>query len=239
MKKVYPLLVMLCLLLSPVLLTAQTGMVASTDTALQKATGIFYSAVNDNAVLYNGTEYVMYDQRIKGTPYFLDGQQTADIAYNGTLYNNVPLIYELVNNNIVIREFGQGVFINLINQKVQYFTFFNHTFLHLVPDSTDKVITNDFYDRIYNGTVKVFVKRQKIVFEEPNTFEKSFVEKDHYFIYKNNNYYAVNDYGAVIDVFKDKKKDLVKYLRQNNIKYKKGPEYAIAKMAEYYDTLTH
>lgn len=52
-------------------------------------------------------------------------------------------------------------------------------------------------------------------------------------------FYEVDGKNSVLGVFKNKKKDLVKFIRQNDISYKRDPETAIVKMAEYYDKLTH
>jgi hypothetical protein len=49
----------------------------------------------------------------------------------------------------------------------------------------------------------------------------------------------VSTESDVLKVFKDKRKDISKYLRQNKIKFKKDHEFAMIKMAEYYDQLTH
>jgi len=227
-------------MLWPGVALAQTGPLANDEAPKQKVISLFYNSINDNAGLYNGSEYIMYDQRIKGTPYFMDGgQQSGDVFYNGTLYANVSLIYETSSESVVVREFGQGVFITLVNEKINYFTLLGHTFIHLTPDSSNKVINDGFYDRLYNGTTAVYAKRQKTVYEDPRTFEKSFVENNHYFIYKNNTFYEVNGKNAVLNVFKTKKKEIAKYIRQNDISYRKDPENAIVKMAEYYDKLTH
>lgn len=240
MKKMYLLAGMCCILLPPCRIYAQPMPVAANDSATEKSIALFYNGINDNARLYNGFEYIMYDQRIKGYPYFLaPDMNSGDILYDGILYKNIPLLHELTTGNVVVRAFNHGVLMNLIKEKVSYFTLLNHYFVHLVPDSTNKVITNGFYDRIYNGTTVLYAYRQKSVYEDPNNFDRSFVENNHYFIYKNNTYYPVSDRGSVLSVFKDRKKELTKYLRQNNIKFRKTPEYAMAKMAEYYDTLTH
>ncbi len=232
---------MLCLLFCRVnIISAQPQ---SSDTSIdgtQKAIGLFYQSVNENAHLFNGREYIKYDPRIKGDPYFnVADLQPGVIFYDGTLYQNVPMLYEVLGEQVVIRQYGQGVLITLVNEKIDYFTMFGHTFIHLVPDSANIDISDGFYDRIYNGNTTVFVKRQKILTEDPNTFERSFTEKDGYFIYKNNVYHPVSDRGSVLSVFKDKKKDIAKYLRQNKISFNKTPEYAMTKMAEYYDQLTH
>lgn len=240
MKKICLFACIFCPLLLPVGLNAQSAAGGNNDIAVKKAIGLFYASISDNSGLFNGTEYIMYDQRIKGTPYFMDGgRQPGDIFYNGTLYNNVPLIYEITTGNVVVRQFGDGVYLNLVNEKINYFTLFNHSFIHLAPDSAN-TISDGFYDRLFNGATKVYVQRRKSVYEDPHTFEKSFVENDHYFICKNNVFYQVSGRGSVLGVFKDKKKDIAKFARQSSdIDFRKDLEYAMVKMAEFYDKLTH
>jgi hypothetical protein len=226
-------------LLLPAVLAAQNDGGGNTSTALQKTTSLFYNSVNDNAALYNGFEYIVNDPRIKGDPFFLSTDlQAGDIMYSGTLYTNVPLLFDLTTGNVVVREYGQGILMNLLNQKLSWFTLGGRYFEHIVPDSANKVITNGLYERLYNGAITLYIKREKIIKEDQNTFEKSYEEKSRYFLLKNHVYHAVSDKGSFLDVLNDKKKELTKYLRQENIKYKKDPGYAMAKMAEYYDKLT-
>lgn len=226
--------VVLCLFVPCTAILAQAP--ARGDTA--KPVELFYKSVNENSHLFNGTEYIMYDQHIKGNPYFLDEMSPGSIFYDGTLYTNVPMLYEVAKGNVVVRQYNNGLLINLINERVDSFSVNNHTFLHITPDSGNTVITNGFYDRIYNGKIALFVKRQKILYEDPSTYERSFRLTDRYYLLKDNVWHAIHSQGDMLAVLKDKKKDIAKYLRQNKIKYKKGPEYAMAKMAEYYDSLT-
>jgi len=229
-----------CLTIMPCLaVLAQTLAAGAADTTVSKPVDMFYKSVNESSHLFNGTEYIMYDQHIKGDPYFIPDVSPGAVFYDGTLYKNVPMLYELINGRLVIRQYNNGVLINLINEKVGYFNLYNHQFIHIVPDSGNTVITNDFYDRIYNGNVALYVRRQKIMFEDPSTYERSFIITDRYFMHKNNMWYPIHSQGDMLALFKEKKKDITKYLRQNKIKYKKDPENAMIKMAEYYDTLTH
>ena len=153
-----------------------------------KPVDLFYSTVNESAHLYNGTEYIMYDQHIKGDPYFTAADfRPGSVFYDGTLYENVPMLYELTTDNVIIRRYNQGVLMALISEKISYFKLLDHLFVHLVPDSTNKnIITNGFYDRIYNGNTVVYVKRSKITHDDAATFDKAFMEDNKYFIYKIN-----------------------------------------------------
>jgi len=242
MKREFHLLAACCLILLPCTsVFAQPAAVTGTDTTL-KPVSVFYSSVNQSSHLFNGTEYIMYDQHIKGDPYYVPGMQPGSVFYDGTLYKNVPMLYELTTGNLVIRpldENHEGVPICLIAEKVGYFSIDNHTFVHIVPDSGNNIISNGFYDHIYNGSISLFVKRQKLLFEDPTTYDRSFVTNDKFFVFRNNTWYAIHSQGDLMEFMKERKKDVAKYLRQNKIKYKKTPEYAMVKMAEYYDTLTH
>jgi hypothetical protein len=140
---------------------------------------------------------------------------------------------------VVVRQHDNGVLICLIKQKLKYFNLFNHTFIHVEPDSGNTVITDDFYDQVYKGKTEVYIKRQKILYEDPSTYARSFIQNDKYFIYKNNIWHQVSSQGDILSLFKEHKKEIAKYLRQNKIKYKKDHERAMIKMAEYYDNLTH
>lgn len=237
MKKTCRLAVMLILLLHYAAIWAQPvpGIADSMPAPVQ----IFYRTVKQTARLYNGTEYVMYDQHIKGDPYFLPQVQPGSILYDGTLYTNIPMLYETTSGNLVIRQYNNGVLMNLISEKVGQFTLSGHYFVHIVPDSANTILTDGFYDRIYNGSASVYVKRQKILFEDGSTFERSFILKDRYFIYANNNWYPVHSQNEALDIFKDKRKEISKYLRQNGLKYRKAPEATLTAIAAYHDKLTH
>jgi len=239
MKKTFHFtLVMLCTLVPCFALMAQAQPTGDTARPVE----LFYKTVNESAHLFNGTEYIMYDQHIKGDPYFMPAVAPGSIFYDGTLYTNVPMLYETAAGNLVVRQYNNGLLINLVNERVDYFTLSNHTFLHIIPDSSNTVITNGYYDRIYKGSnakVTLFCKRQKLLYEDPSSYERSFKLTDKYYLLKDNVWHAIRSQGDLLALFKDKKKDITKYLRQNKIKYKKGPEYAMVKMTEYYDSLTH
>lgn len=207
--------------------------------SMAKPVELFYRAVNQSARLYNGSEYIMYDQRIKGDPYFMPQMQPGSVLYDGTLYTNIPMLYETFSGNLVIRQYNNGVLMNLISEKVGYFTLYGHYFIHIVPDSINTIISNGFYDRVYNGSTAVYVKRQKLLYEDGVTFERSFILKDRYFIYAGNTWYAVHNQTEALDIFKDKRKEITRYLRQNRLKYRKVPEATIIAIAAYYDKLTH
>jgi len=60
-----------------------------------------------------------------------------------------------------------------------------------------------------------------------------------YYVRKNNTYYSFSGQGSLLDVLKDKKKEIQQYIKANQIKFRQDPEEAMVKIASYYDHLTN
>lgn len=146
-----------------------------------------------------------------------------------------------MRDELTTNRYNQNFRITLVNEKIAYFSLYNHYFVRLIQDSINKsIITTGFYDRLYNGKLKLFAKREKKIKEKVTAEEGDqlwFEENDRYFILRNNKYFSVKDKKDLFDFFKDRKKDVKKYLRKNKIKFKDDPELAILKSVEYYDQL--
>jgi hypothetical protein len=64
-----------------------------------------------------------------------------------------------------------------------------------------------------------------------------YLEKSHYYIWKNGVYNAVNTKKSVLNLFKDHKGELKKYFRKNKISFSPKPEYGLVQAATYYDQI--
>ena len=216
----------------------------SSATALQNTIDFYYSVTGENAHLYIGSEYGGYNNRIIGNPYFDTASfENGSIYYNGTLYNKVPMLYDIWNDNVIIYKYKQNYRIRLVNEKVSYFSILAHTFIRIVPDSTGKVLPGiGFYDRVYDGKTEVLVKRNKIIKDDPpiaNEISSRYLQRNSYFVKKHNVYFQVSTRKSLLELFDDRDKEIRKYLRKNKIKFRKQPEYTIIKAAQYYDLLTN
>jgi hypothetical protein len=70
------------------------------------------------------------------------------------------------------------------------------------------------------------------------TSESYFNTVKTYYLRKNNIYYNISSKGTMLDVLKDKKKQLQQYIRSAQINFRKDPEEAMVKIASYYDQLS-
>ncbi|HVM87431.1 MAG TPA: hypothetical protein VMT76_04535 [Puia sp.] len=216
----------------------------STSTQLQasKAAVTFYRKyIDENIGLNNGSEYVAYDFRIKGHPYFESGTlQKGNVMYCGTLYDEIDMAYDIVEDALIILKNDDNVRIRLAKEKIDSFLWLDHFFVRLVQDSNNKTsVPTGFYDRLYNGQIKLYARRKKIIMEkiEGNENERWFQENDAYIIHKDKSYYPVQKESDLFNLLNDKKKEIKKYLRKNKIKFRKEKETAILAAIVYYDKL--
>jgi hypothetical protein len=215
---------------------------SSLQSSSNSATAFYYKFIGENAHFYNGSEYIPYDVHIKGHPSFeTELLEPAVINYDNLVYEGVNLNYDIVRDEVTTNRFERNFRIKLISEKIAYFSLLNHFFVRLVQDSTNKsVINTGFYERIYNGNDKVYIKHSKIIEEKVTDYagdEQWFTQKDIYLVEKTGRFYPIQSKSMLFDLIKDRKKDVQKYLRKNKIKFRKDPRNAILRTIEYYDQI--
>lgn len=215
-------------------LKADTAFVARADA---RAKHVYSQYIQGQARLFNGVEYTEYQSRNDEFPFYLsDDWIFGDVLYDGELYENVPLEYDIRVDQVVTEHMLNGAKIQLIADKVDQFTVSGHTFVHLYGTKTNGIATG-FYDRLYDGPTKVYVRRQKDLQEsiESQVIVARFEEKNHLYIVKDGVFYPVKKKGSVLDVLKDRKSDVKSFLNKSKIRFKKNREEAVVRAAEFYD----
>ncbi|HZX57476.1 MAG TPA: hypothetical protein VFE54_02080 [Mucilaginibacter sp.] len=204
----------------------------------------FYISIGQQSRLYSGHEYLPYERTIKGNAlYPLDAETWAsgEVNYDGVLYKGVPMMYDIYKDVLVVLLYNHFSMYTLLNERVHDFTFSGHHFVRVVADSlvNDKSgISTGFYNQLYGGKVEVLAKRIKTIQNSTNiaiSLETYFIAKTVYYVRKGNTYYEVSGQSSFLNVLKDKKPLLQKYIKDNNIKFRQDPESAMASLAAYYD----
>ncbi|HRQ52273.1 MAG TPA: hypothetical protein PLR74_17125 [Agriterribacter sp.] len=218
------------------------------DTAMlqvQKANTIhtYYQSLQQQSGLYNGSEYVPYTNLLKeGHPYF-DTSVLTDgrVYYDGMVYSNVPMFYDIIKDELIIRHYNRIFFLQLIRSKIDSFYIQEHSFLHLGRDSiAGENIQEGFYDRLYDGKVKLYAKRNKFIQESIPDMEvvKKVYQKDRYFLFRDGVYHDVYTASSVLKLLNDQKAALKRELSHHKIKFRKNRERAMKLMVTQYDILT-
>jgi len=206
----------------------------------------FYSnSVRDQSLLFNGVEYKPIPEPYEGHPFFESEYiEEGSISYNGELYQNVPMQYDLVRDEVVIEHYDQKGYVGLVKphqKKITSFVLLNHTFVHLGSQLTGEDIRDGFYDLLYDGNVKILAKRKKTISEDlsQQVLKVSFNEKSNYYLFKDNIYHAVKSKGSILKVLKDKRKELNQFANKHKADFNLNREYGLVKLAEYYDQISN
>ncbi len=214
---------------------------SSINVSAQKANAFFNKEIKSQSRLYNGTAYLTYGSNVQGYATFQDQSLVnGSIVYDGIRYDNVPLLYDLYLDKVVTAAYGNNAMISLIKEKVSDFYLNQHHFIYLNPvnDSRGLQMPNGFFDLLYDGKFKVLLKRvKKLQFSTNVDAPYYFTSKTNYFLERNGEYEEFSSESSFLNLFKDKKNEMKKYLSDNKIRFKDNPEKAIVILAKYYDQL--
>lgn len=209
--------------------------------ALNNAIGQYHAYLTPESGLYRGSQYVIYSFQIKeGHPYFdQDQMQTGSVLYNGVLYKNIPLIYDLVKGLLVINDANKIFRIALINQEIDSFSIQNHIFIKLTDSLTSSVPRPGFYELLYNGRTVILKKEKKTIREEiaANAVVKSIDYSVTYYLKKENTWYPISNKRGFMRAFRDKSRDLKKFLRAGGLRFQDDKDNTLIKTAVWYDSL--
>jgi hypothetical protein len=234
-----------CCLLLCSLSTLQTR--AQSDTlpshlALNNAIQQYHSYLTPEPGLYKGSQYVVFPFPFKeGHPYFdQDHMQTGSVLYNGILYKNVPLIYDLVRGLLVTFDVSKTFKISFINQQVDSFTIQNHLFVHLKDSLNPALPRHGFYEVLYNGRTTLLKKEKKSIREDLSfSTINRYVDANPtaYYLKKDSTWYTIYNRKGLFRAFRDKSQELKKFLRSNKIRFKDDKDNTLIKSAAWYDSL--
>jgi hypothetical protein len=205
--------------------------------ALNQTLAYNNSATTKTSGLYIGSLYVRDYYNVKGHPFFqTDSFRKGDVFYNGVLYKNVNLLYDLSHDNL-ITEYQEETKLVLVPEKIGRFILSGHLFVrHNDPSPAGE----GFYDLLFEGKIAILVKRIRMLATSIRSpeFNAEFVQQDNYFLYKDSIYYSVNSKKELLNVLKDKKKELKDFISKNRPEFKKDFESALLQTARYYDQIS-
>ncbi len=181
----------------------------------KNALTLYYTTIGERLPLYNGPEYYFYDPVIKGNAYFSDINNftIGKVNYDGTSYGGVPMLYDLVSDKVVVLLYNHFSKYSLLKEKVTDFDLLNHHFVNIDADTikNNTVIKSGYYDEIYKGKLEVLIKRTKSIqttTSGPLGLENYFSYTRDFYLWKKNAYYSFGGQGALLDILKDKKREL-------------------------------
>jgi len=202
---------------------------------------LFNSTVKGNIGLYNGSEYLYGGHNVKGFPYFKsDDILNGSVLYDGNLYNDVSMRFDLTTNELIIPDYTRNFPIKLLTSKLDYFVIDSSRFINAANNyGIPLPQTTDFYQVLYNNKSTVLARKEKqlILSSKLDENDSHYMEFNWYYIYVNGKLYEVDKEKSVLNAFEEKKTDLKKFIKANGISFKKDFENAVVRTTVYYDQL--
>lgn len=188
--------------------------------------------------LYNGREYIRNGTPAKGTPYFAyDSLIAGSLAYDGVTYQ-LPLEYDLAQDQLVIRYYNDDLLISLVGEKTNWFSIGPYRFRYFGAGTTH-LPEAGFYEELFAGNTVVLLarKHKNLVFPTSSEQQAQYVEYDSYFVVLNGVAYKIGGERELLDILKEKKDELKKYIRKNHLSFGRHIESSLIQTIAYYQQL--
>ena len=213
-----------------------------TASAYSNALQVYHHYIAPDPGLYRGSEYVQYAYTLKaGHPYFDDvHMQQGSVFYAGLLYENIKLLYDLVRGEVVINTpyvAFSNYTIALINEQLDYFTIQNHLFINLRDTLNPSAPHRGFYEQLFKDRITLYKKEKKEILEDLSSgkVERSILASEFYYLKKGPIYYAVNNKRSLLLALNDRRKEVRRFIRKNDLGIRHDKENTLMKVAAWYN----
>jgi hypothetical protein len=222
-------------------LLSQTG--HAQDTSVTRAVLVYTHSPGADSRFYNGTLYPGYDHQPQGSPFFgPDSLSAGSICYDEVIYPDIRLSYDLVKDAVIIADRRNAVSIQLLPEKIRFFTIGKNRFIYLSPGiNTANAPQTGFYEELYSGKATALARHEKTIQPFGKADENIFQYRqyDRYYLEVNGRYYTIHNNRSLLDAFGAAKDPVRNFLRKNRISFSSNREYALAKAAEFYSQLNN
>jgi hypothetical protein len=187
--------------------------------------------------LINGVAYAtLAPSYVTGRPFFQTSDpQAGTLDYDGQHFVGVPLLYEQVQDQVLLYGPSQATPLQLIRQKVRAFELAGHRFVRLPADSAG-VLAEGFYDLVVDGPAQLLVKRGKKLEAATGgyTLKGEYEEVTRFFVQRYRQFYEINSVKQALAVMTDKKVEMQAYARGNRFDSR---EASLTALVRQYNTL--
>lgn len=199
---------------------------------------IYYTAQKENSPLYNGRQFYSYSSSILGHAFYRSGEwEKGSVLYDGLWYHDIPMLYDVYRDELVISH-PNLIPVILFSERVSQFVIKGEEFVYL-RENENEIAGKGFYQVLKHGKAVVYKKSFKLLDEkiEGQQIQREFFLKEQFFVRMNNVYYRIKRQQDLLNVFKDKNREVNQYKNQLKLKYKGNAEKFIVSVAQYYNQL--
>lgn len=185
--------------------------------------------------LYDGKEYLNYAPSLaKGHPFLIEREfNKGKIVYKGKVYENVPVLYDLVTDQLVLLHYDNFNRIQLFKPYIASFEIEGMQFIHL-----KEIKSPGFYQLLHQGNITLLAKKKKILKEnvEQRKVQREVSDANSFHIMNNGELTEVRRLKTLLNAMGDKRNEVQQWVKKN--KKIKNKEILFKAVAAYYDQIS-
>jgi hypothetical protein len=196
----------------------------------------------DIQILYNGRAWRNLYYRIRGDQFlFTNAFMKGSVTIDGQTFDKLLLCYDIFNDELVINT-ELGILIQLNKEMIDFFSLEfnnkNYKFRRLDADSVNSLSGN--VNVLYEDGLSLYVKYRKeiLLLAVDNKFDL-FNESSKVYMKKEGVIYRIGSKGEFLNLLKDHKQEIHKFLKSNNIHLSKSNPESMAQVLGFYEKLLH
>lgn len=225
------------------------GLILSTKTIYAQTDKEIYNWFDqtfgkENLDINNGVLYTNpYKTLDNNTLYFLNDKfEKGDLTYNGQIYYNVSLKYDLYRDLLILNQFNASdlLGITLNNEKVNAFTILNSNFIRIVKEKYN-------YPEFSTGYYETISLSENLIFyiKHSKAIQKKIKDDGSYYYFKDNNLfyldykkvlYAITGKNDLIKLFPEQKKQINEFYLSNRSIRKSDLNQFMKNLMKYINT---
>ena len=206
----------------------------------------FKQALNENALIYSGNEYIEYvpieslSQILKGTPFFqVDSLVTGTVNFEGVIYA-LPVKLQLIEQKIIINHPVSHTLIELPNERVQFFTIGSH-FFYKTPQALSSLVNSDkmYAEKRSFGHFDLWVIHEKLLKYSKKAEDQSadYISYNKYVVQKKGIWRKIKSEKDLYDFCTDKKEEVQIFANNVGLNFNKDFEASVVQVLKYYDSI--
>jgi len=197
-----------------------------------------------NDIVVNGRSYIPGHFNAKGDPYFFSDKWTeSTLVIDGKKYNKQEILYNIDIEKLILKSSqkrNEEVLLVLNTEFVDAFYLGKHHFVNGAKNFPDSKFPG-FVEKVYSGNFDIVIRYQKSFISNytantPNGFYSG--TKSEIYIFKEGKLNKLPTKKALLEYFPDQKKEIKKFIRKNNIKYKQANTIQLNKLFTYCDDIS-
>lgn len=201
----------------------------------------FYNKTrHDFNLLYNGPFHYSYPIMEKGSPYFSgEDWQKGSVTYEDIIYDNVSMKYDLVKDQLIVMNEEKGrLALELFSPRIKEFSYEGLKFIY-IPRKSPLSLKEGFYQQLSNGKITALCKTENTLEDiiVDNKIKWRISQKKKYFIIDNNHSRTISRQKDLMEAVKNHRQQIINYLKERKLKFKKNKEQVIAAATDLYNKL--